>query len=80
MTKLAFTLLYVVGILRILIIVFIILIPVVLTIIISIAGKKRKIGFWISLLLCIFFTPIVGLIAVLLSEKKSLEQHSNALK
>ena len=41
-----------------------------LAIIISMAGKKRKIGFWISLVLCILFTPVVGFIAVILSDKK----------
>jgi hypothetical protein len=43
---------------------------IALVIIISNAGRKRKIGFWIALLLSIFLTPLIGFIAVILSDKK----------
>jgi hypothetical protein len=64
----AFTFLYVVGFFRFLIL-FLFVFWVALIVIISQAGKKRKIGFWPSLLLSIFLTPIVGFIAVVLSDK-----------
>lgn len=65
-----FDLLYLIGFIRILIIILI-LFWIFSIIAVSIKGKERKIGFWIALLLSVLFTPILGLIAVLLSEKKN---------
>ena len=48
---------------------FTILILIVLALIIANAGSKRKIGFGWSLFLGLFFSPIVSLIAVLLSDR-----------
>lgn len=44
-------------------------ISIVLTFIIANAGSKRNIGFGWALFLGLFFTPIVSLITVLLSDK-----------
>lgn len=36
-------------------------------------GKNRKIGFWWSFVLCLFLSPIIGLIITLFSKKKDIE-------
>ncbi|MDM1085861.1 hypothetical protein [Myroides odoratimimus] len=36
-------------------------------------GKKRKIGFGWSFVLCLFLSPIIGLIITLCSKKKDVE-------
>lgn len=40
---------------------------------IALLGKKRKIGFGLSFVLCLFLSPIIGLIITLCSKKKDVE-------
>lgn len=47
-----------------------ILLLVILSFIIASQGENRKIGFWPSLFISLIFTPIIGLLIVLVSEKK----------
>lgn len=44
---------------------------IILSIIFSISGRNRRIGFFRALIICLIFSPIIGLIVILLSEKKS---------
>ncbi|WP_409377643.1 hypothetical protein [Balneola sp. MJW-20] len=50
------------------------LLPLVIGIIISglvaLLGKDRKIGYGWSFMLCLFLTPIIGLIIILFSKKE----------
>ena len=43
---------------------------VALSLIIAVMGARRKLGFWGYLFCAILFSPVVGLIVVLVSEKK----------
>jgi hypothetical protein len=52
----------------------IVIIWIVLSIIFATLGRNRKIGFTYSLLGCLMFSPLIGLIGILASEK-----HSEAL-
>ena len=40
---------------------------------IALIGKNRKIGYGWSLVLCLFLSPIIGLIIILCSKKKDVE-------
>ncbi len=41
----------------------------IITVLIALLGKDREIGFGWSLVFCIFLSPIIGLIIILLSKK-----------
>lgn len=56
------------------------IISIVLSLIIASAGAKRQIGFGWSLFLGIWLTPIVSLIAVLLSDKLQLDEYGRIQK
>ncbi|MGL2987729.1 hypothetical protein ACSVH5_09045 [Flavobacterium sp. RSSA_27] len=53
--------------------VFILLIAVGLAALVGQLGKNRKIGFGWSFALCIFLSPIIGLIITLCSKKNDFE-------
>lgn len=46
---------------------------VILSALIALIGKDRKIGYGWSFVLCLFLSPIVGLIIILLSKKNDVE-------
>lgn len=48
-----------------------IIVWILLSIVIAIEGKNRRIGFWWGLIACLLLSPLIGLIIVLLSEKKT---------
>lgn len=50
-----------------------ILILVVLSALVALLGKNRKIGYGWSFVLCLFLSPIIGLIIILFSKKKDVE-------
>jgi len=43
---------------------------VALSLAIAVMGRNRKLGFWGNLFCSILFSPIIGLIVVMVSEKK----------
>ena len=48
-----------------------IIIWIILSLVFASLGKTRKIGFGRALLICLLFSPLIGLIVVLISEKHS---------
>ena len=46
-----------------------IFIRVILSLLVGLIGRKRKIGFGWTFLICIIITPIIGIIAALCSKK-----------
>ncbi len=40
---------------------------------VALLGKNRKIGYGWSFVLCLFLSPIIGLIIILFSKKKDVE-------
>ena len=48
----------------------IVIIWVVISALVALLGEKREIGYGWSLVLCLFLSPIIGLIIILLSKKK----------
>ena len=44
-----------------------------LSALIALLGKDRKIGYGWSFVLCLFLSPIIGLIIILLSKKNEVE-------
>ncbi len=40
---------------------------------IALLGRNRKIGYGWSLVLCLFLSPLIGLIIILCSKKKDVE-------
>lgn len=44
---------------------------IILTLVISIIGNDREVGFFLTLLCCIFFTPISGALIAFASKRKS---------
>jgi len=50
-----------------------ILILVVISALVALIGKDRKIGYGWSFVLCLFLSPIIGLIIILFSKKKDVE-------
>jgi UPF0716 family protein affecting phage T7 exclusion len=49
---------------------FIYVLPLLTVLAVALLGRTRRIGFWITLILSIFLTPIGGLIAALVSGPK----------
>lgn len=43
------------------------------SLLIALVGKNRKIGYGWSLVLCLFLSPLIGLIIILFSKKKQPE-------
>lgn len=50
-----------------------ILILVVVSALVALLGQNRKIGYGWSFVLCLFLSPIIGLIIILFSKKKDVE-------
>lgn len=50
-----------------------VLIWIVVSALIALLGKNRKIGYGWSLVLCLFVSPLIGLIIILCSKKKDVE-------
>lgn len=50
---------------------FVIILWIVFAFIVASYGKKRKIGFFMALIVSVIFSPLVGVIVVLLSEKNT---------
>lgn len=46
---------------------------VAISALVALIGKNRKIGYGWSLLLCLFLSPIIGLIIILFSKKNDVE-------
>jgi hypothetical protein len=46
---------------------------VIISALIALIGSNRNIGYGWSLVLCLFLTPIIGLIIILFSKKKDVE-------
>lgn len=46
---------------------------VIIAALVALLGKNRKIGYGWSFVLCLFLSPIIGLIIILLSKKKDVE-------
>lgn len=46
---------------------------VILSALVAMLGRNRKIGYGWSFVLCLFLSPIIGLIIILLSKKKEVE-------
>jgi len=50
-----------------------ILILVIISALVALIGQNRKIGYGLSFVLCLFLSPIIGLIIILFSKKKDVE-------
>ena len=50
-----------------------IIVLVIISALIALIGSNRKIGYGWSLVLCLFLTPIIGLIIILCSKKNDVE-------
>lgn len=50
-----------------------ILILVVASALVALLGRNRKIGYGWSFLLCLFLSPIIGIIIILFSKKNDVE-------
>ena len=50
-----------------------IVIFIILAALVALLGQNRKIGYGWSLFFCLIFSPIIGLIIILCSKKKTLE-------
>ncbi|MCL1934209.1 MAG: hypothetical protein FWF53_10425 [Candidatus Azobacteroides sp.] len=48
----------------------IVIIWVIISALVALLGENREIGYGWSLVLCLFLSPIIGLIIILLSKKK----------
>jgi ABC-type multidrug transport system permease subunit len=53
--------------------VVILFVAVIISALVALIGKDRKIGYGWSFVLCLFLSPIIGLIIILLSKKKDVE-------
>lgn len=53
--------------------VIILLVGVIISGLVALIGKNRKIGFGWGFVLCLFLSPIIGLIIILLSKKNDVE-------
>lgn len=50
-----------------------VLVNVIISALVALIGKNRKIGYGWSFVLCLFLSPIIGLIIILFSKKKDVE-------
>lgn len=48
-------------------------IAVIISALVALIGKDRKIGYGWSFVLCLFLSPIIGLIIILFSKKNDVE-------
>ena len=46
---------------------------VIVSALVALIGRNRKIGYGWSFVLCLFLSPIIGLIIILFSKKKGVE-------
>ncbi len=46
---------------------------IIISALVALLGQNRKIGYGWSFVLCLFLTPIIGLIIILFSKKKDVE-------
>jgi phosphoglycerol transferase MdoB-like AlkP superfamily enzyme len=46
---------------------------IIISALVALLGKNRKIGYGWSFVLCLFLTPIIGLIIILFSKKNDVE-------
>lgn len=46
---------------------------IIISALVALVGKNRKIGYGWSFVLCFFLTPIIGLIIILFSKKNDVE-------
>lgn len=46
---------------------------IIISALVALIGKNRKIGYGWSFVLCLFLTPIIGLIIILFSKKNDVE-------
>lgn len=51
----------------------VLLVAVIISALVALIGKDRKIGYGWSFVLCLFLSPIIGLIIILFSKKKDVE-------
>ena len=49
------------------------IILIIISALVALLGKDRKIGYGWSFVLCLFLSPIIGLIIILFSKKKDVE-------
>lgn len=49
----------------------VLVLQIVVSLLVALLGRNRKIGFWWGFVLCLFLSPIVGLIIILCSKKKN---------
>ncbi|MBN1182367.1 MAG: hypothetical protein JXB49_08785 [Bacteroidales bacterium] len=49
------------------------IVAVIISALVALIGKDRKIGYGWSFVLCLFLSPIIGLIIILFSKKKDVE-------
>jgi len=51
----------------------VLIVAVIISALVALIGKDRKIGYGWSFVLCLFLSPIIGLIIILFSKKKDVE-------
>lgn len=49
------------------------IVAILISALVALLGKDRKIGYGWSFVLCLFLSPIIGLIIILFSKKKDVE-------
>ncbi|PKP08881.1 MAG: hypothetical protein CVU09_13625 [Bacteroidetes bacterium HGW-Bacteroidetes-4] len=49
------------------------IVAILISALVALVGKDRKIGYGWSFVLCLFLSPIIGLIIILFSKKKDVE-------
>ena len=52
---------------------FFLFINVVISLLVAMLGRNRKIGYGWSFLMCLVFSPIIGLIIILFSKRNKVE-------
>lgn len=59
---------------------FIYTLPIVTVLAVGLLGSTRRLGFWLTLILAIFLTPVGGFIGALISGPKRLKKRPVANK
>jgi len=49
------------------------IVAILISALVALAGKNRKIGYGWSFVLCLFLSPVIGLIIILFSKKNDVE-------
>jgi len=49
------------------------IVAIIISALVALLGKDRKIGYGWSFVLCLFLSPIIGLIIILFSKKEDVE-------